>query len=66
MGYIIAGANLANTERPSIVHQAETATEALEKVQELERGGYHVRTSTTNGEDLSVATLAARIVHDEA
>lgn len=37
MGYIIAGANLANTKRPSVVHQAETAAKALERVQELER-----------------------------
>jgi hypothetical protein len=66
MGYIIAGANLANTERPSVVHQAETATEALAIVQELERDGYHVRTSTAEGEDLSIATLAGRIVLDEA
>ena len=66
MGYIIAGANLANTEKPSVVHQAETATEALQRVQELEGDGYHVRTSTAEGEDLSRATLAASIVLDEA
>ncbi|MDN3571584.1 hypothetical protein [Methylobacterium longum] len=66
MGYIIAGANLANVEKPSVVDQVETATEALEKVQRLERDDYHVRTSTAEGEDLSVATLAARIVLDEA
>ncbi len=54
MGYIIAGANLATTEKPSVVHQGETATEALARVQELERDGYHVRTSTAEGEDLSI------------
>jgi hypothetical protein len=66
MGYIIAGANLANTDKPSVVHQADTASEALERVQELEREGYHVRTSTAEGEDLSIATLAACIVRDDA
>jgi hypothetical protein len=65
MGYIIAGANLANAEKPSVVHQAETATEALAKVQELERDGYHVRISTSGGEDLSLPTLAARVMLDE-
>lgn len=65
MGYIIAGANLANAEKPSVVHQAKTASEALVRVQELERDGYHVRTSTVEGDDLSVATLASRIVLDE-
>ncbi|MGH1592213.1 hypothetical protein ACRBEV_32970 (plasmid) [Methylobacterium phyllosphaerae] len=65
MSYIIAGANLANIQKPSVVHQAETATEALEKIQELEKTGYHVRTSTAEGEDLSIATLAGRIVLDE-
>lgn len=66
MGYIIAGANLANTEQPSVIHRAETAAEALEKVQEFERDGYHVRTSTAEGEDLSIATLTAAIMRDEA
>lgn len=65
MGYIIAGANLANIEKPAVAYQAETATEALQKVQELERDGYHVRTSTSEGEDLSITALVARIGSDE-
>jgi hypothetical protein len=65
MGYIIAGANLTNTEKPAVAYQAETATEALQKVRELERDGYHVRTSTSEGEDLPLTTLMSRIGSEE-
>lgn len=66
MGYIIAGANLADPENPNVTHRAETAAEALEKIQVLVRGGYRVRTSTSEAEDVSLAALKARVVLDEA
>jgi hypothetical protein len=45
MGYIIAGANLANAEAPRVSFRVQTAADALEKIEELERGGYRVRIS---------------------
>jgi hypothetical protein len=62
MGYIIAGANLDNAEAPSVSQQAETAADALARIEELERRGYHVRVSSSEGDEITAATIKARVV----
>ncbi|MGH1571995.1 hypothetical protein ACRAWG_16495 [Methylobacterium sp. P31] len=65
MGYIIAGANLANAEMPSINLQADTAADALTRIEELERGGYRVRISSSEGDEITVAAIKARVVLEQ-
>lgn len=57
MGYIIAGANLSNIEAPGTALTADTATSALEKVNELRDSGYHVRVSTSEGDEVVIPDL---------
>lgn len=65
MGYIIAGANLANAEAPRVSFRVQTVADALEKIEELERGGYRVRISSSEGDEVLIATIKARVVLEE-
>lgn len=58
--YIIAGANLANTDAPGMALMAETAMDAFTKVNELREKGYHVRVSTSDGDEITVPELMLR------
>ncbi|MBB2964611.1 hypothetical protein [Methylobacterium sp. R2-1] len=60
MGYIIGGANLANKETPAISYQVETASDAWEKVAELQAGGYVVRASTSDGNEVALDDIKIR------
>ncbi|GJD66557.1 hypothetical protein [Methylobacterium frigidaeris] len=57
MGYIIAGANLSNTERPTVTEKAALAANALQKVEDLQSHGYKVRVSTSDGDEVSLEEL---------
>jgi hypothetical protein len=64
MGYIISGTNIANKEKPSSSKQVATASEAWEKIVELQESGYTVRATSSDGaevdlDDLKVRALAA-------
>lgn len=62
MSYIIGGANLANAERPSVNVQAATAAEALQRISVLEAEGYTVRVSSSEGDEVSVDQIRAKVM----
>jgi len=57
MGYIVAGANLSNTDRPTVAERAASAVDALRVVTDLQSDGYKVRVSTSDGEEVSPEDL---------
>ena len=65
MGYIIAAENLASKEAPSGSYEADTATEAWEKVLELQADGYTVRATTSEGTDVALDDLKVRALSTE-
>ncbi len=60
MGYIIAGANLSNTDRPTVAEKAASAVDALRVVNDLQSDGYKVRVSTSDGDEVSPEDLEAK------
>lgn len=65
MGYIIAGANLSNADRPAVAEKIDTIFDALKMVSDLQNGGYKVRISTSEGEEVSAEDLKARAAGKE-
>jgi hypothetical protein len=65
MGYIISGTNTANKEKPSSSNQVATAMEAWEKVVELQKDGYTVRATSSDGADIDLDDLKVRALAAE-
>jgi hypothetical protein len=60
MGYIIAGSNLANSDRPVVTDTVETEFAALQLVTRLQSDGYQVRIATSQGDEVTAEDLKAR------
>ncbi|WP_407523699.1 hypothetical protein [Methylobacterium oryzisoli] len=60
MGYIIAGSNLANLDRPVVTDTVETVLDALVLVARLQNDGYQVRIATSEGDEVTLEELKAR------
>ncbi|GJE14907.1 hypothetical protein [Methylobacterium longum] len=65
MGYIISRTNPANKEKPNTSNQIDTALEAWEKVVELQKDGYTVRVTSSDGADIDLDDLKVRALAAE-
>jgi hypothetical protein len=65
MGYIILGMNNANKGKPKCSNQVDTALEAWEKVIELQKDGYTVRATSSDGADMDLDDLKVRALAAE-
>ncbi|ACL63249.1 hypothetical protein [Methylobacterium nodulans] len=65
MGYIIAGSNLSNAERPVVSNTVEAVVDALRLLAELQSDGYQVRIATSDGDKVTTEDLKARAAAGE-
>lgn len=60
MGYIIAGSNLANLDRPVVTETVETVFDVLVLATRLQNDGYQVRIATSEGDEVPLEELKVR------